>query len=240
MKMQRYFVDDNQIKDNRIWMTDGDYHHISHVMRCKRGDELIVTGFSGVSYLTEIVEFTKKEAILQIKKRLETIQTTLNISLAQALIKRDAFELVLQKTTELGVKEIYPLSTRNSIVKIDDFSKKKARYQAIVKEASEQSERDQMPIIHDLHSLQDLPFNQYDIVLIAFAREESRNLNEILSKIHDNQSVLILIGPEGGFTDAEIEYCKSKGTLISLGNTILRSETAAIFAISVFRFLRGN
>ncbi len=235
--MQRYFVQDDNINKDKAIITDGDFHHIRNVMRFNIGDELIITSYSGDSYKAIIDYFAKKEVGLKLTDKLIVKDNTLNISLAQALIKRDNFELVLQKTTELGIKEIFPLRTEHSIIKIEDFSKKKSRYQSIVKEASEQSERKVMPVIHDLCGKEEVNYNDFDYVLIAYARENNKQLLSFIKDIKLNAKVLLIIGPEGGFSESEIIFFESKGKLVSLGNTILRSETAAIYFTSIFRLL---
>ncbi len=238
--MQRYFIKEEQIKDNSITISDSDFHHIKNVMRFKVGSELVVITYTGKSYLTVLSCFEKNSVILNIKEALKTINNTLNVTLAQALIKRDKFELVLQKTTELGVKEIIPLKTKNSIIKIDNFDKKKLRYETIVKEASEQSERNKVPKIHDLLDIKSLPYENYDYVFTAYARKNSKSLLGEIRTIDSSKSVLVLIGPEGGFDKAEIEYLESRSKIISLGNTILRSETAAIYFLSAIRLIWEN
>jgi 16S rRNA (uracil1498-N3)-methyltransferase len=238
--MQRYFVKDEQINDNLVEINGSDFHHIKNVMRFKIGSKVTIANLSGNTYLAEIVAITKETVQLTLKEELTEVDSTLNITLAQSLIKRDKFELVLQKATELGVKSIIPLETKNSIIKIDNFAKKKIRYETIVKEASEQSERNLLPIICDLTDIKSLSFADYDYVFTAYARQASESLLSEIKKIPPNKSVLVVVGPEGGFTNTEIEYLASKSKLISLGNTILRSETAAIYLLSVFRLIWEN
>jgi len=238
--MQRYFVNDDSIKENLIYLEENDYHHIKNVMRMNIGDEIIVTAFSGLTYKALISTFTKREVVATIQQNIDIKDNTLNITLAQALIKRDNFELVLEKATELGVREIIPLMTTNSVVKLDDLSKKIPRYQTIVKEASEQSERAKMPQICQMHHIETLPYEDYDHILIAYARHDTRELKSIISSIDPKDKVLVVIGPEGGFTNSEIEFLSQKGKLVSLGDTILRSETAGIYIVSAFRLIWGG
>ncbi len=238
--MQRYFVGDEAVNENRIAISGGDFHHIRNVMRMNIGDELVVTTFSGSSFKTRISSFNKGEVVVEIIERLNQSDNTLNISLAQALIRRENFELVLQKATELGVREIFPLKTERQVIKLEDISKKKFRYEAIVKEASEQSERAKMPIIRDLSTIESLPYHEYDHILIAYARHDAREFKSIISQISSDKKVLVLVGPEGGFSEREIEFLKTKGQLVLLGDTILRSETAGIYIVSAFRFIWGG
>lgn len=238
--MQRYFVKDNQIKDNQVLITGNDFHHMKNVMRFKVGQKVNIVTYSGKLFLTQISKFSKNDVDLTIVEELENKNDILNVTIAQALIKKDKFELVLQKTTELGVKKIIPLMTKNSIIKIDNYDKKKVRYQTIVKEASEQSERNFVTEIGNLTSVQDIDFYDYDYVFTAYARQESNSLLKEINSISKDNKVLVLVGPEGGFSNNELEYLESKSKLISLGSTILRSETAAIYIASAFRLIWEN
>lgn len=240
IKMQRYFIKEKAINNSLVIIEGKDYHHIKNVMRFKMGDLVIINTNQNKSYEASISSFTNDKVYLEIKKELPIKKNTINLSIAQTLIKRDNFELVLQKTTELGIKEIYPILTNRSIIKISDLSKKLSRYNSIVKEASEQSERSSLPVVHNLYKLDSLPFDEFDRVLIAYAREQKNNLFEVIKDINKDTSVLVLIGPEGGFNEKELVFLQTKGQFISLGKTILRSETAAIYVASAFRLVWGD
>jgi 16S rRNA (uracil1498-N3)-methyltransferase len=236
--MQRYFVKANQINNNLITIIDKDAHHIKDVMRFKHRDLVIVNTEDGDLYQAKIIEFTKKEVILEITSKMDNDYKPLNLVLGISLIKKDNFELILQKTTELGIRKIIPLKTERSIIKIDDFDKKKLRYQTIVKEASEQSERTILPIIADETEITNIDLSEYDYKFICFARENSNLINNELKSYQPNKKALVLIGPEGGFSPSEItKYLKLGFTTVSLGKTILRAETAAIYVTSLFRYL---
>ena len=232
--MQRYFIKENQINDSIITISNQDFHHIKNVMRFKIGDPVIVVTDNLKTYLAKITEYNKSSVLLNI------IDNTLNVTLAQSLIKKDKFELVLQKATELGIKEIIPLQAKRSIIKIDNFEKKLLRYNTITKEASEQSERSSLPIISNIKTIKDIDYSKYDYIFTAYARNELISLNNQLKSIKKTDNILVLIGPEGGFDESEIEYLKEKSNLVSLGNTILRSETAALYLISALRLIMEN
>ncbi len=237
IKMQRYFIKEKAINNSLVIIEGKDYHHIKNVMRFKIGDLVIINTNQDKCYEASISSFTNDKVYLKITKELSIKKNIINLSIAQTLIKKDNFELVLQKTTELGVKEIYPMLTNRSIIKVSDLSKKLPRYNTIIKEASEQSERSSLPKIHNLFKLDSLPFDEFDTVLIAFAREQENNLSEVIKNINKDSSVLVLIGPEGGFNEKELDFLQTKGQFISLGKTILRSETAAIYVASAFRLM---
>ena len=235
--MQRYFIKNENFKDNLIKISEKDFHHIKNVMRFKIEDEIIVVDYNKHVYLTKIKSFNKNDCFVEIVKELDAVDHRYNLTIAQALIKRDNFELVLQKVTELGVSEIMPLNTKRSIIKINDFSKKKQRYETIVKEASEQSERITLPTITNQINIMDIDYSLYDLVLVAYARNElENNISKYLKDITKETKVIVLIGPEGGFSKDELKYLESKAIFVSLGNTILRSETAAIYIASIYRY----
>ncbi len=239
--MQRYFIENKYFNENRVIILGKDFHHIKNVMRSNIGDEIIAVDYQKNVFLTRITEIRKKAVIAKIVEPIKVIDKTLNLSIAQSLIKKDNMELVLQKTTELGVREIIPLRAKRSIVKIDDFRKKRIRYELIVKEASEQSERCTLPIISDIYEIESLLYSDFDLVLVAYARNSLESkLSNVIESIDRSTKILVLIGPEGGFSSEELDYLADKATFVSLGSTILRSETAAIYIASSIRYELEN
>jgi len=239
--MQRYFIETKYFNKNLIEITDKDFHHIKNVMRNKIGDELVVCNYQKQAYRTKIINLQKNAITVEIIENLKLESNTLNLTIAQSLIRKDNFELVLQKATELGVKEIIPLLTDRSIIKVNNQAKKLNRYKLIVKEASEQSERITVPTISDITKLEALQFKNYDLVLVAYAREDKDlRLSNVLKTVDESSNVLALIGPEGGFSSKELDFLQDKAKFISLGNTILRSETAGVYITSAIRYQWGN
>lgn len=239
--MQRYFINKNQIDDQRVIIRGDDYHHMSHVMRFKPNDQVIVNTYDGQVYLCEIHHFTHDEVILHIIKKECDHPIPYHLTLGLSLTKRDAFELALKKATELGVEGFIPLETERSIIKIKDYDKKRNRFISICKESSEQSERTTIPYIGDLSTINQLNLDKYDHLFFAYAREKDGSFKEKLMNISTSDSTLILIGPEGGFSNAEVKNLQDKGfQSISLGQTILRAETAAIYLASVYQFMVGE
>jgi len=239
--MQRYFIDKNLIVNNQITMNFEDSHHIKNVMRLNIGDLIIINTYEGLIYQAKIQEYEKKQVKLLIVKEISNDYQPLNLDLGLALIKKDNFELALQKITELGIKKIIPLNTERSIIKIDDFEKKRKRYELICKEASEQSERTIMPVILDYCDLKKIETKAYNHCFFAYEREDNLLLKTQIEKLKATENVLVLIGPEGGFAPEEIRYLINSGfTSISLGKTILRAETAAIYVTSIFRHHWGE
>lgn len=230
--MQRYF---GNIINNKAILTDGDIFHISTVMRMKVGDEFEFVSDSKV-YLAQVTSFNPFNAQI-VKEINENHELKNKVTLAFAPLKGDHFDLVLQKATELGVDSIVIMNTSRTVKVLDKetFVHKKDRYLKILKEASEQSKRNKIPSL-DCMSINDLGRLNATIKLVAYeemAGDTSSFINE-LNKIKENDSIIIAIGPEGGFSEKEVSFLNSLGYVnISLGKRILRAETASMYALSV-------
>ncbi|MGE4571881.1 MAG: 16S rRNA (uracil(1498)-N(3))-methyltransferase [Candidatus Izemoplasmatales bacterium] len=239
--MQRYFIEKNHIEADKVCIYGKDHHHMKNVMRFKPGDQVVVNTYDGFVYLAQILDFAKDYTELSLIKSMEAKNINYQLDLGLSLTKKDAFELALKKITELGVSGIIPLETERSIINIKDYEKKKERYLTILKESAEQSERNQIPLIYDITQIGDLNTKIYDYLFVAYAREDHMTLKSQLTEIKSSDKVLVVIGPEGGFSKTEIKNLKEKGFVsVSLGDTILRAETAAMYIASVFRFMVGE
>jgi 16S rRNA (uracil1498-N3)-methyltransferase len=239
--MQRYFLPDEQIHDGTAVLKGNDFHHVSHVMRMKPGDSLIINEASGNSWLGVVESFGEEEVRV---RRIGPVPggPALNVTVAQAMIKKDAFELMIQKATEFGVGGILPTLFSRSIVKIEDDQtalKKQERFQKIAKEASEQCHRATMPRIGLPVRLKDIPFSDFDRVWVCYeASGPDETLKEAVKKVSSEDHILILIGPEGGIEASELAFLKTqKAEVVDLGARILRSETASLYVLSVLSFL---
>jgi len=236
--MQRYFINET-IESNITLHDESVIHHVFHVMRMKIGDEIVLCDLNKQCYAVKITEMNpnvlKGESLYPIKHQTHP----LNITLGQALIKKDKFELVIQKASELGVNHFLSVSMARSIVKIDEKIKHKKvdRFKKIAKEAAEQTRRNDVMSVGEPTELHNIDYDLYDHVLVAYESEQSKSTKKILKTFSKGSNVLILIGPEGGFNEQEIAYLKSKGALsISLGPRILRSETAAFYILSALSY----
>ncbi|MCF0117865.1 MAG: RNA methyltransferase, partial [Bacilli bacterium] len=175
----------------------------------------------------------------------EKRELDIDVTLYYCLPKGEKLELVIQKATELGVNRIIGVNSSRCIAKIDESKKnnKIERFNKIMKEASEQSHRTYIPTFDDVINFKDLKNTNEDIKLIAYELEaqQENNLLTIIKNIVPGSKVAILIGAEGGFSQAEVDEAVSYGyQRVSLGKRILRSETAAIYLMSVISFVRES
>ena len=234
--MQRYFA---SIQNNQIILDESDVHHVLHVMRMKKGDEIEVVA-DGKLY-SSIIESTNPLSVVINYEIPSDSEISQDITLFYTLAKGDKIDLVVQKATELGAKKIVLLSSERCVVKWEskEVNKKLDRYHKIAKEASEQSHRLVVPSIIGVYPLANIPSELLaDLNLFAYEKKagNTKDLHELLEKCH--HSVSILVGPEGGFSEKEAELVQEKYHFVpvSLGKRILRSETAAISALSIISF----
>ena len=234
--MQRYFANINP--DLTVKLSSDDEHHICHVMRMKKGDEIEVAS-EGKVFLCRIDSFNPLKVVV-IHEIENDVEIKENITLLFALTKGDKTDLVLQKATELGVKNIALINTERTVVKYDnkDIAKKCIRFEKIMKEASEQSHRLCVPKLLGIFDLKNLPKEAFsDLNYVAYEKDASQT-ETMFSNLEKGKSISILIGPEGGFSLQEIEMITKLGFIrTSLGKRILRAETAALYALSVIGYL---
>jgi 16S rRNA (uracil1498-N3)-methyltransferase len=235
--MQRYFVS-KSIKDTLTIEDSNQFHHITRVMRMKPSDNVVVCDQDGHCFYMVITAIDNHSVTLKKQQALPRLNKKLHITLAQALIKKDHFELVLQKATELGADTIIPVDMDRSIVKLkdDQIIKKHTRWQSITQEASEQSQREKVCQIDDVMTLDCLDFSMYDHVFYAYEKEDTRSLKVALTEVASNSKIMMIIGPEGGFSEKEVAFLEGKATAVTLGPRILRSETAALYTLVALSF----
>ena len=237
--MFNFFANENQKSLDNYIIEGADYNHIVNVLRMKIGDRFLVS-FEGVSDLCEIEsienDFLKCKII---EKDYMNTELSAKIYLFQGLPKAEKMELIIQKCVELGAEGFYPVEMEHCVVKLDDKKKssKTERWQKIAESAAKQSKRNNIPKVYKPLSFSEAvnTLAQMDLFLVPYENEEGmKATKEALLKIKGDCKIGILIGPEGGFSKKEIELCKnSGGEIISLGKRILRTETAAITAVSM-------
>ncbi len=237
--MHNFFVDEKNRQGDFYYITDSDFNHIKNVLRMKIGDEFLVS-VSGKSDLCVLEELTGDSAVAKIQE--ENYQDTslpIKLYLFQGLPKADKMELVIQKAVELGVEGVIPVEMNRCVVKIEEKKKKskQARWQAISESAAKQSKRTVIPEIFDIMSYKQAmeKAKEMDLFIVPYESKDGMNSTKnALSKMENGMKVGILIGPEGGFEEKEILEAEKIGSeIVSLGKRILRTETAAITALSM-------
>lgn len=235
--MQRYFT--KQKQDNHFLLSSEDSYHIKIVMRMKTGDKVEVI-YNSECYLCEIINLENLVSVTILKKQEEVNELNFQVTIVQSLVKEQKMDYILQKVTELGVNEIIPYESERSIVKIDGkMDKKIERWQKIVKEAAEQSKRTVIPKIRPVMDLSNLVnLIDFDMKFLCTVNEKNENLKKVLSNLREGARMLFVIGPEGGFTEKEETDLIAQDFIpVSLGDSVLRTETASTFIMSVVRFL---
>ncbi|MFD1412870.1 16S rRNA (uracil(1498)-N(3))-methyltransferase [Oceanobacillus jeddahense] len=242
--MQRYFISKEQVEGQIIRITGEDVHHITRVMRNKPGDMIICNTEDGNSALCKITGIHEDEVQAVIESWLdESVELPVEVSLAQGIPKGDKFEWIIQKGTELGAAKFIPFAAERSVAKWDEqkFSKKAKRFNKIIKEASEQSHRNQIPELSHVMPLKTLieESEAYTVKLFAYEEEakgevaNTSSFAAVLDNLADNDRILMVIGPEGGISVEEADHLKVAGfQAIRLGKRILRTETAALYALA--------
>lgn len=235
--MQRYFT--KQMLNNFIILSEEDSYHITKVMRMKINDEVEVV-YNQKVFVSKIVELKPLVRVEVIYEKQDNKPLSFDITIVQSLVKEQKMDYILQKLTELGVSKIIPYAADRSVVRLDKKEDKKIlRWKTIVKEASEQSKRTIIPVVENVMNLSNLvKLSDYDIKILCTVNETSQNLKKVLSNVSSGVKMLFVIGPEGGFTKTEEQEFINNGFLsTSLGNSVLRTETASIFIMSVIRYL---
>lgn len=235
--MYKFFVNENQIENNEIQIIGEDVNHIKNVLRLEIGENIcICIKEKEKSFNCKIVDLDKNMVrCKKIEEVLETTETNTYINIFQGLPKADKLEFIIEKCTEIGVKEITPVAMKRSIVKLDekDKAKKLIRWQKIAEVAAKQSKRDTIVKINNVINFQNIfeKITDYDILLVAYEEETQINLKSVLKNLKNkrNIKIAVLIGPEGGIDETEIKMCKDNNfILVSLGKRILRTETAPL------------
>ena len=237
--MYNFFVNENQKLNDKYVITGMDFNHIKNVLRMNVGDTFLVSD-NGVSNLCKI-EVLENESVIAkiIEENYNDTSLPISIYLFQGLPKGDKMELIIQKTVELGVVGIIPVEMNRCVVKLDDKKKKSkvSRWQGISEGAAKQSKCNRIPEISDVLTYKQALAKAKDLDLLLVPYESKNGMEdtkEALSQIKSGMSVGILIGPEGGFDEKEIEQAfEIGGKVISLGKRILRTETAAITSVGM-------
>ncbi|HXX41992.1 MAG TPA: 16S rRNA (uracil(1498)-N(3))-methyltransferase [Chthoniobacterales bacterium] len=255
--MHRFFIPPDKWNPGALVLRESETHHARDVMRLKRGDKAVVFNGRGREITAEIIDLGRDEIRLRKLHETETPPLRCRITLGQAIPKGKNMDLIVQKAVEIGASEIAPLISERTIVDLDpkEAAQKQAKWQQIAIEAAKQCGQNWLPEIARPRKLKDFfagasaAMNPNErrptrapLQLIGSLQRDARHLKRILADYQTEYgspptTVLMLIGPEGDFTPAELSLAKSHGCQpITLGPIILRVETAAIYCLSVLSY----
>ncbi len=225
MRRDRFFC--SRIEGSFAFLEGEELHHLSKVLRYRVGEEVSVFDGKGNEYVCVIEELSREEAKLRILRKVESREYSKFVAVGQAIMKHSRWDWFLEKATELGVKEIVPLITQRTVVKP---KASKERWYRIVLSACKQSGRQLVPEVKEIMTLERFVMYSKDfdtkLLLDPYAKR-------CISEVELGERILIAVGPEGGFSEDEIDLLKRYGFVgTKLGNFILRSETAPIVALS--------
>lgn len=240
--MQRYFVPKENWQEKKVIISGDDYHHIVRVMRMRQGESLLAVNPEGETAEAIVESFTDDQVLCSIKRWIQQeVELPIQVTIAQGIPKGEKWEWILQKGTELGANAFLSFQAERSVVKWEERKhvKKMTRWEKIVKEASEQSHRTVIPTIDWVQNWRSFleDSQTFDYRLFAYEEEAKQTpsvkLHSIFQSIHSGASVLICIGPEGGFSTKEANDLKQHDfQAIRLGPRILRTETAPLYVLA--------
>ena len=238
--MPQFLINSKDVTDNRIVISDKDnYTHIAKSLRTKVGEKLLLIDENQIQYETFVDSITNSDITVKVDKKYKSERyLNFKLYLAQVPLRSDAQSFVIEKATELGVDGVYPIMSDNCTLNSDVIEKKIPKWQKIMYEAFKQCERSYIPQCYELSRLEDIIKKNGEYRVIAFCeRCTDLSLHTYFEKspIKAGDNIIVIIGPEGGFSPREIEAIKAfkngKVHLLNLGNTRLRARTAAIIAL---------
>jgi 16S rRNA (uracil1498-N3)-methyltransferase len=246
--MHRFFISPANWNSGALTLDGSEAHHARDVLRMRAGDKLVLFNGRGHEITAEIVALGTDEIGLKKLHEAETPPLQCRIVLGQAIPKGKNMDLIVQKAVEIGVAEIAPIISDRTIVQVDsdNAAQKQSKWQQIAIEAAKQCGQNWLPYVHAPRKLSELfsvaAEKPFDLQLIGSLQPDARHLRKVLADYssenqHRPHSVLMLVGPEGDFTPAELALARRHGCQpITLGPIILRVETAAIYCLSILSY----
>lgn len=249
--MPKFFIKNDQIKDNKITILGEDVNHILNVLRMKVGDVIqIGNSETAQNFNAKIDALEKSKIECSIEEELKSeAESNVELTIFQGIPKSDKMELIIQKSTELGVRAITPIDMERCVSKIavKDEKKKIERWQKISEVAAKQSGRDIIPKIENVKKLKDICnlVDEYDLIIVPYEKAEGYSFKDAIEEqkqaCKKNARIGIVIGPEGGFEQTEIDILRKSGAkVVTLGKRILRTETVALAMSSVIMYELGG
>jgi len=245
--MRRFFVEGSIEPDRPCIITGSEAHHILKVLRMGPGDRLALTDGHGARFQAVIRSATRKEVTVILEDPLPSpLPSPVEISLCQALLKAGPMDYLIQKTSELGVDAVFPFFSQRTVVRLEvgRFANRLRHWSEIGRNAAKQSGRAAPARIAAPSSLEALTARwktEKGLKAILWEGEGKRDLKALLRGAHQTEKFIGIIGPEGGFSEKEVEMAEDAGFVpVSLGNRILRAETAAITLVAIVQYELGD
>jgi len=237
MVLPRFYHPASLALHHNIKLSESAARHAGTVLRLHAGDELVLFNGDGFDYTAQLIEVTRKNVIATIKAQTQNhTESPLHLHLVQAVAKPDKMDWVMQKAVELGVREITPVITKFCTLKVTD--KKISHWEGIIISACEQSGRSIIPRINAVVTLEKF-LKENNIQHGFIFHPEATQLMSSIKNI--NQQCHIMVGPEGGFHDSEVKLAEKHGFhSVQIGRRILRTETAALAALSLMQYIQGD
>ncbi len=241
--MPHFFINSNDVNNETIIISEKDtYKHIAKALRIRKGEKLLLIDENQIQYETVVTDVTSDEVIVNIENSYKSSRKLpFGLYLAQSPLRGDAQSFVIEKATELGVKGVYPICTDNCAVSKEIIDKKIEKWQKIMQEASKQCERADIPTCFNRETL-DVLLQKFDRIIVFCERIANKTLKDI-EPIKKSDNILVIIGPEGGFSEREFEYFKDNDLeMLTLGDLILKAETAVTVALGnvIYEFTSKN
>lgn len=238
--MYNFFVNNKDITDNKAIISGSDYNHIVNVLRFKVGQKFYISNNDNYkSYLSEIVSIEKDKIICKLISENISTELKIDVSIFQGIPKSDKMDLIIQKCTELGANDFYPVEMKNCVMKLNNEESKIERWQKIAESSSKQSKRNRIPKVNGKINFEEMIeiVKKYDLSIVAYENEEKTTIKQILLKNRNIKNIAIIIGPEGGISENEYKIlCNNGIKSVSLGKRILRTETAPITMLSMINY----
>ncbi len=241
MRISRLYVAQPLTPGQTVELDEENAHYVRTVLRLKLDDAITLFNGNGCEYASVLGEVSRKHVRISIRSLLErTVESPLQVMLGLGISRGDRMDLSVQKAVELGVNKITPLMAERCVVQFTAEKKQQRlhHWQKIIQHAVEQSGRTVMPELTEVEAIQDWVYKQQTGLKVFLDPYAENNLTELQPV---NETVVLLTGPEGGFTDQERQIAKASGFVpVRLGNRILRTETASIAALAAVQMLWGD
>lgn len=230
MEIRRFYIDKSDIDGDVIYLVGESYIHATRVLRFKVSYKLIACDGSGFDYYCEVLSIDKERVTCKILDKVKNDnEHKCKLILALGIIKSERFDIAVQKAVELGVSEIYPFTSDNTSEK----GIKEDRIKRIVVEACKQCGRSVLPIVHKTQTFNEVLECGRGLKIFTYEKEQDTTIKGCLEENNFDDAITVVVGSEGGFTYEEAERAKASGYVsVTLGNRILRAETASIAVLS--------